>query len=213
MLTMACGELDYQQGPNELLYATKDVKFLSNLKTNMFNFFLFYIIISIKPVQENRIYWKNSYQLKWNDFQGKPDTSSKFAAITKATVKYSIEYTDTSYSYVVGCFFNKELSWVIDTTNLHVLEHENGHFDIAEIFTRKLRKGFKEYKFNSATIRSDFKKIYNDLKKEDRVLDSLYDKETDFHRNYKNQKKWNTIIANELKKLQPYSTDNKISSK
>src|SRR4051812_40689663 len=95
---------------------------------------LYIIFLPIKDFPDDTIHWKSTYELKWSDFQGAPDASSKFAAITKVTVKYSLKYTDTSYSYVVECLFNKKLSWVIDTTDLSILEHENGHFDIAEIF-------------------------------------------------------------------------------
>ena len=175
---------------------------------------IFFLILNLgyfivnHHLSEDTISWKRDYRLKWSDFQGTPDSSSKYAAITKVTVRYSLKYTDTSYSYTVECFFNKKLSWILDTSDLRVLEHENGHFDIAEIFARKLRKRFKEYKFKPQTISSDFKKIYTDLKNEDRALDSLYDKETGNYKKFANQRRWNSIIANELKKLHVYSTDN-----
>ena len=39
----------------------------------------------------------------------------------------------------------------------YILRHEQGHFDIAEIFARKLNKKMSEYKFNKTTYQKDLK--------------------------------------------------------
>ena len=43
----------------------------------------------------------------------------------------------------------------------YILKHEQGHFDIAEIFARKLNKKMSEYKFNKTTYKTDLKNIYD----------------------------------------------------
>ncbi|MBK7883871.1 MAG: DUF922 domain-containing protein [Chitinophagaceae bacterium] len=123
--------------------------------------------------------------MKWEDFQGTPDTTSKFKAVSILGINYSFTSDEKSFSYNVTCTFNKKRSWT-RSNNSTLLQHEQGHFDISELFVRKLRQAFKNYKYNNpATIKSDFKKIATDIRNECSKLDDLYDKETNFSINEK----------------------------
>ncbi len=44
-------------------------------------------------------------------------------------------------------FFDRQRSWVKNEAKLdYVLRHEQGHFDIFEVYTRKIRKALSEKK-------------------------------------------------------------------
>lgn len=156
-----------------------------------------------KTFSQDTIYWNAGYKLAWSDFQGKPDTLSEFTAATHATIQYSMKITGASLFTQVYCFFDRKTSWVSDKTDIGLI-HEQGHFNIAELFARKLRKRFKEYKAIPATARQDLKNIFLKIKTERNAMDSLYDKETDFSRNETKQKFWTSKILNELKKFEEY---------
>jgi hypothetical protein len=166
-------------------------------------FALLFIGITANSFAQDTITWRSDYKLKWDDFKGKPDSSSQFGAISYCTIKYLLSTVNNSYSYKVFCFFNKSISWTKGFDSIG-LKHEQGHFDIAELFARRLKKKFREYKANIATIKQDFKILFEENNKERDKMDNLYDKETNFSRNKPKQAYWNKKILAELKKLEGY---------
>ena len=154
-------------------------------------------LIVFKAYSQDTINWSPTYKLKWEDFQGVPDSTTEYGAVSTIPIKYSTRYTEKDFIFYVYCFFMKKKSWVRIYTNEELI-HEQGHFNIGEVFARKLRMAFEEYKFNPVTVKQDAKKIFNQIKLERTAMDSLYDKETDFHRNDANQAIWNKKIANLL---------------
>jgi len=84
------------------------------------------------------------------------------------------------------------------------LLHEQKHFDIAEIFARKLRREVSEKIISSADYIEYFHKIYNKIAKEYNNFQSFYDQETRNGNNKGKQKEYNSIITNELELLKDY---------
>lgn len=164
--------------------------------------FLF-ITVSNKSFSQDTIHWRPDYKLKWEDFQGIPDSTSQHKAISSPSINYSLFYNEKTFNYEVFCSFNKKKSWVKGKDSV-LLIHERGHFDIAELFARKLRQLFKSYNLNAPTIKNDFKKMYDKVRIERDKMDDLYDKETDFSKNKQKQAYWNKKIVQELKKLKEF---------
>jgi hypothetical protein len=153
---------------------------------------------------QDSIPWNSAYHLKWEDFQGKPEPNSEFGAISRCAIKYSLTVKENTYNYKVDCEFHTKISWTKDFDSVG-LRHEQGHFNIAELFARKLRKRFSTYKFNPSKIMQDFRNLFELNNKERLKMDNLYDQETDFSRNRPKQFYWNKKILIELKKYQAYS--------
>lgn len=153
---------------------------------------------------QDSILWRADYKLKWDDFQGKPDSGSGYKAITVAELGSILSYDNSSFKAKVTCAFEKKKSWRLGTGQ-NLLSHEQGHFDIAELFARKLRKALKEYIFNPKTIEVDYYKIFSKIKIERAKMDALYDKETSLSRNKSRQLYWNKKIEAELKKFEKYA--------
>lgn len=162
------------------------------------------IICSLPAAGQDTIAWRSAYKLKWTDFKGRPDSASENVAITVANIGYSLSYNKTTYTVKVKCVFEKSKSWTA-TSDSAVLVHEQGHFDISEIYARKLRKAFREYKFNANTIQADFKEIFTRIRSERKLHNELYDIETNASRNREQQLVWNRKIAEELKALKQYA--------
>jgi hypothetical protein len=162
--------------------------------------------VGFTQTSTDTIHWQTDYKLKWEDFKGKPDTPSKYGAVSNPIIRYFLSANKDSFAVKVFCFFIKSKSWSIFKNNDTLLMHEQGHFDIAELFARKLRKVFAEYKFNYRTIGKDIENLFRFNKQERIKMDTLYDKETDLSRNGKQQLLWNKKIKDELDNLKNYAT-------
>ena len=157
------------------------------------------------------IIWTNSRKLIQEDFEGpKPDSSNASAgAAIRLRLNYVIKGMSTSFD--VRCLLVKKESWFVysDTRSLIVsliLSHEQGHFDIGEIFARKLRKDLSEAVKKTPVIsprRID--SIYHIHAKALDDMQRLYDAETDHSLIIDEQERWNLQIRQMLDNLDAYS--------
>ena len=150
---------------------------------------------------QDTIKWSPTYNLNWEDFQGTPDTSVESAAITSSGISCKTLFTDTSFTINVFAFFEKRKSWKSKSVNKDILSHEQGHFDIAEIFARKLKIELKNIAPIRASIQSDVNFIVKKINLAKELMQDRYDEETDFGRNFKTQQDWTNFIDAELSKL------------
>jgi hypothetical protein len=174
-------------------------------------FFLLSIIFFPKIFSPTRndslIDWSADKKLTWDDFKQRPDASSPNAALTSSIIKYDFGYNNVDgLKFHIHCQFDKERSWGRTKTD-YILSHEQGHFDIAEIFARKLNKAFKEYTPTS-NIKKDINKIYSDLMHQLQSTQEQYDKETNFSINKPQQEEWLKKIKDQLKELEAYMSYN-----
>lgn len=143
---------------------------------------------------EELLEWSASRKLTWADYKAAPDPDSDAAASTTTYLGIDYNITSTSFSYKIESRFSKTHSWGLHKTD-YILSHEQGHFDIAEIFARKLNKKMSEYKFDKRTYEKELKKIYEDVTKEKTETQNQYDKETRHSINKEKQAEWLKKIA------------------
>src|ERR1044072_2897720 len=166
------------------------------------------LLVCISVIQTNNLIpWNASRRLSWSDFKGVPDPHSTNAALTSSNINIEFGYNEEGFQYSIKCSFDQNRSWVRIKTN-DVLAHEQGHFDIAEIFARKLNKTMKAYHFNAKTASTDLNKLYEDAMKQHRQTQIQYDQETDYSRNKPNQEEWLKKIATDLKGLEAFANYN-----
>jgi hypothetical protein len=158
------------------------------------------------PAQDNSlIEWRADKKLKWNDFKADPDPSSPNAALTTSIIRYDFAYSDAQgFIFHIHCQFNKNASWGRTKTD-YILSHEQGHFDITEIYARRLNKAFKEYKAG-ADIKKEVNKIYKDTMHDLGERQNQYDQETNFSIKHPEQEQWLKKISEELKELEPFAS-------
>jgi hypothetical protein len=154
------------------------------------------------------LFWEKNVKLTWADYKGSPDGSTEgLKAITNYHIKTGSHYFGDSVEYLIKCYVSMSASWVKkEDQNDIVLHHEQGHFDIGEIFARKLRKAVKEYAFKMQTLNKDYNNLFQNLMKECDAYDELYDTETNKGENMEKQKEWDKKIAKELKDFEDYSS-------
>ncbi|HVK46985.1 MAG TPA: DUF922 domain-containing protein, partial [Pseudobacter sp.] len=163
-------------------------------------------LLSWQSVQQQppSIPWSETRKLGWGDFKARPDPSSANAAMTNSIINIEFNFDDTSLDYTINCRFDKNRSWVKVRT-IPVLQHEQGHFDIAEIYARKLAREMSGYKFNPVTVKDDVNNIYDRIMKVYQQEQQQYDLQTDFSRNKEKQAEWLNRIAADLKSLQAFA--------
>jgi len=146
------------------------------------------------------IEWNASRRLDWNDFKAYPPKNPPAAALTSTDIKIDFGYYNESLQFHIRCRFDKEASWGF-VKNDYVLAHEQGHFDITEIYSRKLNAALKKYVPEPSTLKYDVNKIYQDMMKEYYDRQNQYDHETNFSIDHSKQESWLNKIRDELEEL------------
>jgi len=163
---------------------------------------IFLIFFGFAPRDKDRSIPWSPRQLTWADFQGKPHPRSNVGAVTYSGMRYSFEGNSNAYNITVVATFDPERSWVNKkAANNHVLRHEQLHFDITELYARKMRAALK--KISPGTQKPDVaaSKLYNRYTNESREYQDRYDHETDHSRNEAKQAFWDKKITGELAAL------------
>ncbi|MHA6279935.1 DUF922 domain-containing protein [Salinimicrobium sp. CAU 1759] len=175
---------------------------------------LFLLLISFgaqAQLDEERVGWKDN-ALTWKDFKATPDPTSPFSANTASGISYGWSMkgsaTGKEYSYEVSSFFIPGKSWVKDgSASPNLLAHEQLHFDITELFARKLRKALAEFDFdNSRNLKADLQALYKNAEQERALMQQQFDVETRHSMNEAAQLEWQKYIKEELRKLEKFSS-------
>jgi hypothetical protein len=153
---------------------------------------------------EEPINWRIRRTLSWQDFKAAPVTTAPHAALTSTSILINYRFGDKGLDYTIQCVFYPHKSWT-KVQSPHILAHEQGHFDISQLFTRKLYKELKNYRYNPRTAEADIKSIYQRITNEQSAYQQLYDKETNFSRNPEGQRRWLERIETELDALKDYA--------
>lgn len=162
------------------------------------------LFVISQDANEELLDWNTGKRLVWDDYKSRPDARSDAAASTSTYLGINYSVSGSSINYKITCSFSKNKSWGRYKTD-YILSHEQGHFDITEIFARKLNKRISEYKFDKTSYKIDLQKIYQDILEEKEQFQNQYDEETDFSRNKDKQAEWLIKIAKMLDALKNFS--------
>jgi hypothetical protein len=161
---------------------------------------------------DDKIAWKASKKLTWDDFQAVTDSSNYGAAKTSYQIRIipenvMLDEQDQILDYedlTVQAEFNKDRSWSMAKFDTIVLAHEQLHFDIAELFARKIRKKILDNKIANKITYDTFWTDYKKLWKECTTLQRKFDTETNHGRNFEQNTIWKDFVESELKMLEKY---------
>lgn len=151
------------------------------------------------------IYWSEDYRLSWDDFEGIPAYNFKsISALTSSGIVHYKGCKDGKITYKVQSYFEKNESWVKEEARTkHHLAHEQIHFDITELYARRLRKGLQKKSFKCGQ-EQDFEEYVRPFIEAWQAEQAAYD-HTSKHSIAKSvQKEWFYKIATELAQLDEY---------
>ena len=151
--------------------------------------------------------WKEGERLSWNDFTKKRSNNHNgLQALTTAGIGVEFECNGPEPKVLVTCHFKKKESWTRNTESSELLAHEQLHFDITELFARKLRKKLSELADPCGKGSSKVQGIYNSNFKLLNEYQTRYDKQTKHGLNEKEQAEWINKISKELKELEMFAS-------
>jgi len=163
------------------------------------------LFVGTSSDEPDMIYWSEDYRLSWDDFAGIPVYNYKnISALTSSGIVHYKGCKDGKIIYKVQSYFERNESWVKEEAlTPHHLVHEQIHFDITELYARRLRKALLKKSFNCGQ-EYDFEQFVKVFIEAWQKEQHEYDK-TSKHSIAKSvQKEWYHKIANELKRLDAY---------
>tara|TARA_R110001583_G_scaffold90137_3_gene231712 strand:+ start:16989 stop:17522 length:534 start_codon:yes stop_codon:yes gene_type:complete len=161
------------------------------------------VLFSISNLQsQEEVVWEPEFRFTWNDFKGAVPIGSTAAATTASGISYNFstfyENDELTIDYKVYAYFYPTRSWYrSDVCNEVTLLHEQLHFDITELYARKMRKELAEAKFTE-NVKAEVRKIYKSTLRQLNDFQNKYDSETNYSRNLTVQERWVSDIESAL---------------
>ncbi|MFN2261798.1 MAG: hypothetical protein ABR595_07020 [Psychroflexus sp.] len=167
-----------------------------------------------KTENDTLLIWSENRSIKWNDFLSKNKVKGYIHDDGLATISLSLAFFPKELkckdinSIKIIALMNKKRSWVgVEIKN--GIKHEQLHFDIAELYARKMRR--KLNYILSEDNKCDLQAIanmYKSLENEFWEFQFLYDNEVRIEGKEKiNQQKWNIKIDSLLTVYKDYKQD------
>jgi hypothetical protein len=158
---------------------------------------------------DNIIVWSKAKKLTWNDFQGKISKDKTYeiinvykereedAARSRVAIALYYECEGNKANHIVKAEFEKNNSWYSPQYKTEeVLSHEQLHFDITELYARRLRTKLEMLK--NPCDKPAVGTLYQANEKEFVEFTKQYDIETSHGVNKQKQSEWDTKIHNLL---------------
>ena len=169
-----------------------------------FAFFLVFTLCSFTSDTFQQVEWTEERKLSWDDFRGEPNPSSHAHAATAIRISAAPYYKNKKLYYSVTTFFDPSQSWCRSKSE-QLLRHEQLHFDIAELYARKVRKRISELRSRGVkdvkTINAEIQKLLDESNR----VDATYDKKTIHGANPERQRRWEENILYQLRNLASYA--------
>ncbi len=169
-------------------------------------FILVFAFAAFLQSNEDRyLFWKPGLKLKWSDFHGhvkSEDDASASASYIGFFHKIKKSAHADSILLDTRAFFNKAKSWVkVPSVNPDLLAHEQLHFDLAELFSRKFRRAVEQINIREISLNRIVDSTYKYYANKGDSMHFLYDIETNHGLNRESQYKWNEKVKEELLQL------------
>ncbi len=155
--------------------------------------------------------WNSKRKINLNDFTSENKTheyeqATAVIAPSLILIPRRIHESNISSVKIVAIMYKNE-SWSKSIED-YVILHEQGHFDITEIFARKFRKKMAEVKVSEIKIDVVFlTNLFNSNDIEHWDFQFQYESETQRGTNYKMQQIWNEKIKRMLEELKDFESD------
>ena len=132
---------------------------------NIFFFVGFITLLSFSFVKDDFILWQENKKLKIQDFKAdnkdtvKVNRQQFLGAISAIRIEYSSFQRNKNSvpDFSIKTYFDPNESWML-LKNDYVLQHEQIHFDLTELYARKMRKSVESLRQKNITNISIYRK-------------------------------------------------------
>jgi hypothetical protein len=147
--------------------------------------------------------WTPDRKLRWDDFQGafRSGAGSRVAAETSCGISVETSLAPASARARIYVFntFDKRQSWVRSGSRSEaILRHEQGHWDLCELYTRRMQARFDAVNIRGARLNELVNHIYDQVEREYLQRQQAYEMETLHGIDPDAQSRWESSIAREL---------------
>ena len=158
---------------------------------------------NIKKLRNDTVVWRADSLLTKEDFKSK--AKGPAMGFTAGGIFLYPNESNSVLVFNVEAIFVKSKSYITKFSE-YVLKHEQLHFDICELYARKLRQkiselDFKKVKNVAQVIDNAYKKFSGEMMREE----EKYDKDTEHGLNAAKQQVWADNIQKQIKDLDAYS--------
>lgn len=169
---------------------------------NAFHYII--LIIGILSVQiafaGGKTVWHSKNTVTIESFKGSPQEESPYSAKSYCNIEYNAKVKKGVLMVEVIAEFDNKRSWLIeDEFSRKVVAHENGHFNLVEIYARKFRKAVSEATFTKENYEAKLAKLSKEMDKKLQIIQASYDGQSDHGVNTFQQIEWNKRIAAQLR--------------
>ncbi len=156
--------------------------------------------------------WHPSTSLQWNDFKAAPEPhehNAKALCRTSLNYKYAVvgvQKYGTVVQIDISALFHPEKSWKVKHVTSDLLQHEQLHFNLTELYARKLNRAFKQ-ELKPGTmqeVEQQIQAIFERIDAAWRAAQQRYDKQTHRGTIPKVQQHWERKTARQLQTLEKY---------
>ncbi len=166
--------------------------------------------IPVKPLRrpDSLLYWSTTLILSWDDYWGKPDPKSQLTAFSSWQITLQQANLNSGNTPDVLVALNRYQCWKNPKKQLtsDALIHEKVHFNIAELYARKIRKAYSFLDSANPNLKAEVNATYNNLLAAARALDAQYDKETENGNNTDQQRQWNMKVSSQMSELSSFAS-------
>ncbi|MFY0592179.1 DUF922 domain-containing protein [Roseivirga sp.] len=179
-----------------------------------FIIFLFFVSVHswaqegnfLKVDPKQYVVWDENRPLTWDDYLLVKSDSIDLGVTALTAVTHSIRggITKGKPNFQVYVLFKRRKSWTTTTDDDQLFEHERLHFDLAELYGRKLRKQIEAMGNQGITKLSEYRKSIKFLLSEFKRKSALYDRETFHGALSEKQLEWRNFVSSEMQRLHKY---------
>jgi uncharacterized protein DUF922 len=170
----------------------------------------------VEPMSSNAlpadvVLWTAARRLSWSDFLGVPQMGADATAVTSVVLRYTAECDSNAFSYRVEAAFVPRQSWVkpavlmLGPASRRTLQHEQTHFDLAEVDARRIRQALSRLTNPCGMTSEQRNAIAARLIEENGEVQQRYDRETAHGLDRERQTEWETTVSRQLASLGRYA--------
>jgi hypothetical protein len=156
------------------------------------------------------ITWSAGRRLRWSDFGSSAPKAGDEGALTAYSIFYGVRCVGETFEFRAVAGFLPHESWVRPevvaerTTSERTLRHEQTHFDLTEVFARRLRQAFSHLYEPCRRADTDLDALASQYLRAERTEQQRYDEETHHGLVAAEQSTWDRKTASDLASLGKY---------
>lgn len=164
---------------------------------------------AVVKIPAGSLRWSASRPLTAADFKGRPRPTEAHAALTSANINTGASCRDNIFNGTARASFDPATSWVRDPARMTpaLLRHEQLHFDITEVYARRLRQQLAAMQVPCNKLGSAFDQVTKAAYAAWQQAEDAYDRDTSHGLQHEQQAKWEAQVRQQLTELAAFAEE------